>query len=204
MNLKEKLLPNRVIFFNPINSDFISNLIIEAQKIRNPSSRFSHIGFIGDDGLFYESTVTFSLLKFSWHDGIKITSIDKRFKNLKDDYDEIGIQSVVITNEQWKAITKNGQTKEKEKLHYAFFELIGTLITLVRWKLTINPDKKKAILREKNPFDTNAVYCIAFVADCFKEAGLNYISSDIDTSETIVDDGWDTTLIHSNELVLVP
>jgi len=78
--------------------------------------------------------------------------------------------------------------------------LVGTLITILRWKLTRNPDKRRRILREHNPFDSSiSMYCIAFVADCIEKANVDYI--DVQHSVSTVDHGWFTKLKHVNKKI---
>jgi len=213
-------IPKRgCIFFQ--GKGFISQAIIEAQNIRwSGKSQWSHIGFV-KDGIFYESTVKVGIVKerkklFSVFGkdvyatvpkvkfvyGIYISDVGKRLKNWQKENFQIGFQSDFdLPNSVWETMKKYTEELKRKKVKYGGKELFGTLWVLMKWKLTKDPKKRVEILKKKNPFDTSDVYCIAFVNDAFKAAGINYIDPSIDSSVSTVDDGWYTKLKHRKTIV---
>ncbi len=181
-----------VYFFE---DDFIGNAIIEAQNIyweeQGKESQFSHIGFIGNDFKFYESTVN---LKTKLVYGVCSNPVEVKLKKWYK-YKKLAIQVLPeISKQQWIQITESAK-KEVGKVHYGGIELFGTLINLIRWKFTFNKEKRKKILREKNPFDDkNAKYCISFVNDCIKSAGIDFTDKNINPTILTVDHGWNSLL----------
>ena len=134
--------------------------------------------------------------------GIRITPVKKITKEMKKIDELIGIQSKFkrITEQDWVRITDEGKALKKAKYTYGGLELVGTLLVILRWKLTRDPEKRKKILKEHNPFDMkDSLYCIAFVADCLSAAGIEYI--DIQHSISTVDHGWFTDLEHKSETI---
>ena len=200
-----KLLVPKTIMFEK-GKGFIGSAIIESQNIvwseQDKKSQWSHIGFFGTDGKFYESTVKFSWKKLTY--GIRVSKPKKILKEIIKHDEKIGFQTVFenISDEDWEAITAKGKELKKKKVKYGGVELVGTLITILRWKLARNPDKRRRILREHNPFDsTKSMYCIAFVADCIEKANVNYV--DVEHSVSTVDHGWFTELKHENKKIKI-
>lgn len=128
------------------------------------------LDFFGTDGKFYESTVKFSWKKLVYR--IRVSKPQKILKEIIKNDEKIGFKFEFenISDEDWEAITTKGKELKSKKVTYGGLELVGTLITILRWKLTRNPNKRRRILREHNPFDNSkSMYCIAFVADCIVE-----------------------------------
>jgi len=210
-------MKNCCIFYR--SNDFIGDAIVECQKIRNPKSEWSHVGFVGPDGLHYESTVSLSIVKkkikifkkeievptLRYIYGIKITKAEDRIFEALDDkhISKIGIQTEFnLPDEVWLKMTEYAY--KNRNLQYGGFELFGTLYTLLKWKATSDPKKREEILKERNPFDSpKAVYCIAFVADAFAYAGVSYLPKGINSSISIVDDGWNTPIPHTKNYLKV-
>ncbi len=195
-------MPGTIIFEK--GKDFISQAIIQAQNLfwqdHDKQSQWSHIGFIGSDSRFYESTVKFTRKGFVY--GIRISRQKKILKEIYKSDEKIGIQNkfVQITDDDWKKITEKAISLKKAKYTYGGLELIGTLLVILKWKLTRDPEKKEKILREHNPFDIKeSVYCIAFVADCLAAAGKEYLN--IQHSISTVDHGWFTDLEHDSKVI---
>ena len=209
MNKKDKkneinkyIIPKTIMFEK--GKGFIENAILESQNIvwqeEGKISQWSHIGFFGTDGKFYESTVKFSWKKLIY--GIRVSKPKKILKEILKNDEKIGFQFEFenISDENWEAITAKGKELKKNKVTYGGLELVGTLITILRWKLTRNPDKRRRILREHNPFDNSkSMYCIAFVADCIEKANVNYV--EVQHSVSTVDHGWFTKLKHENKKI---
>ncbi|MEA2095296.1 MAG: hypothetical protein U9P73_01200 [Candidatus Cloacimonadota bacterium] len=209
MNKKElknelsKYLVSKTIMFEK-GKGFISTAILESQNIvwqeEGKRSQWSHIGFVGTDGKFYESTVKFGWKKILY--GIRVSKPKKILKEIIKHDDRIGFQFEFenISDEDWIGITAKGKELKRKKVAYGGVELIGTLITILRWKLTRNPDKRKRIMREHNPFDkSKSMYCIAFVADCIEKANVDYVN--VEHSVSTVDHGWFTKLKHENKKI---
>ncbi len=205
-NLKKEIskyiIPKTIMFEK--GKGFIENAILESQNIywsdEGKISQWSHIGFFGIDGKFYESTVKFSWKKLVY--GIRVSKPPKILKEILKNDGKIGFQFEFenMSDEDWEAITTKGKELKKKKVTYGGLELVGTLITILRWKLTRNPDKRRRILREHNPFDNSkSMYCIAFVADCIEKANVNYV--DVEHSVSTVDHGWFTKLKHENKKI---
>ena len=77
------------------------------------------------------------------------------------------------------------------KAKYGLLEVFGTLATYIKWKLTKDPEKRKAILKKGNPLNQkNAMYCIAFVDLCMEAGGITYCDKGIDNELLTVDHGW--------------
>ncbi|MBN2461362.1 MAG: hypothetical protein JXB60_07115 [Candidatus Cloacimonetes bacterium] len=196
------LLPRGAIIFER-GCDFISQAIIEAQDIfweeEAKKSQWSHIGFIGADGYFYESTVKFSGRRFVY--GVRITQPSQLIKEMTKNDDLIGIQyDLDMNRSQWEKATAKARQMKREKYVYGGLELFGTLLRLWRWKLTRDPRKRKNLLQKRNPFNLKkSLYCIAFVADCLEAAGVEYIS--VEHSIATVDHGWYTTLPHRKRII---
>jgi len=198
------------VFFR--DDGFISDAVIECQNIYwDGTSQYSHIGFIGSDKKFYESTVSIKTiniekkflgiklkipqLKFVY--GIKVSSLDDRLNDWCK-YKRFGVQNLpTITSEQWRDITAIGQKMYEQHFKYGGFELFGTLWTLIKWKLTRDPEKRKKILIANNPCDDpKAIYCIAFVATCITNStGLDYVSG-VSIEQSTVDHGVATNLVQ--------
>ncbi len=198
-----KLLVPKTIMYEK-GKGFISNAIIESQNIvwdeYGKKSEWSHIGFFGTDGKFYESTVKFGWKKILY--GIRVSKPSKILKEIMKHDEKIGFQVKfeTISDEDWEAITAKGKELKKKKVKYGGIELVGTLITILRWKLTRNPDKRRRIMRERNPFDSKkSMYCIAFVADCIEKAEVDYV--DVGHSVSTVDHGWFTKLKHEQNKI---
>jgi len=198
------LVPKTILFEK--GRGFISNAIIEAQNIlwkdSGKESQWSHIGFFGSDGKFYESTVKFSWKKIIY--GIRVSKSSKILKEIIKHSEKIGIQSEFthITDHEWDLITANAIDLKKAKATYGGLELVGTIITILRWKFSRDPDKRKRILREHNPFDNStSMYCIAFVADCLKNAKVDYI--EVEHSVSTVDHGWLSKLKHKSKIFTI-
>lgn len=196
------LIPKTVMFEK--GKGFISNAIIESQNIvwdeQGKKSQWSHIGFFGTDGKFYESTVKFGWKKILY--GIRVSKPKKILKEILKNDEKIGFQTTFdkISDVDWEAITAKGKELKKKKVKYGGVELVGTLITILRWKLSKNPDKRRRIMREHNPFDSSkSMYCIAFVADCIEKANVNYV--DVTHSVSTVDHGWFTKLKHKSNII---
>ena len=212
MNIPEK---NAVIFFR--GKGFISEAILACQSLYteehyNHKSKWSHVGFIGSDGRFYESTVEWGTRIVY---GVRSISRRKLMKEIKE-AEKIGVQSgfvffpllldpphrfgdlynktyIMRTNFQWMEMTNYAKELIKRRVKYGFFELFGTLWTILRWKFA-GEEERKRILADNNPFDSNDVYCISFVSDCFKNGSplgsIDYTPPAIATSNLTVDDGW--------------
>ena len=200
--INKYLIPKTIMFEK--GKGFIENAILESQNIywseEGKRSQWSHIGFFGTDGKFYESTVKFSWKKILY--GIRVSKPKKILKEIIKNDEKIGFQFEFenISDEDWEAITTKGKELKKKKVTYGGLELVGTLITILRWKLSRNPDKRRRILREHNPFDNSkSMYCIAFVADCIEKANVNYV--DVEHSVSTVDHGWFTNLKHENKKI---
>jgi len=202
VEISKYLIPKTIMFEK--GKGFISTAIIESQNIvwqvEGKRSQWSHIGFFGTDGKFYESTVKFSWKKLLY--GIRVSKPKKILKEIIKNDDRIGFQFGFknISDKDWEAITAKGKELKKKKVTYGGVELVGTLITILRWKLSRNPDKRRRILREHNPFDNSkSMYCIAFVADCIEKANVNYV--DVEHSVSTVDHGWFSKLKHENKKI---
>ena len=200
--INKYLIPKTIMFEK--GKGFIENAILESQNIfwdeHGKKSQWSHIGFFGTDGKFYESTVKFSWKKLTY--GIRVSKPKKILKEIIKNDEKIGFQFEFenISDEDWEAITTKGKELKKKKVTYGGLELVGTLITILRWKLTRNPDKRRRILREHNPFDNSkSMYCIAFVADCIEKANVDYV--EVQHSVSTVDHGWFTKLKHENKKI---
>ncbi|NQT65935.1 MAG: hypothetical protein HQ554_07120 [FCB group bacterium] len=204
VEISKYLIPKTIMFEK--GKGFISNAIIESQNIiwqaEGKRSQWSHIGFFGTDGKFYESTVKFSWKKILY--GIRVSKPKKILKEIIKNDDRIGFQFGFknISDKDWEAITTKGKELKKKKVTYGGVELVGTLVTILRWKLTRNPDKRRRILREHNPFDNSkSMYCIAFVADCIEKANVDYV--EVQHSVSTVDHGWFTKLKHENKKIKI-
>jgi len=202
--ITKHLVPKTIMFEK--GKGFISQAILESQNIvwkeAGKHSQWSHIGFFGTDGKFYESTVKFGWKKILY--GIRVSKPEKILKEIVKHDEEIGFQDKFenISDEGWETITQKGKELKRKKVKYGGLELVGTLITILRWKLTRNPDKRRRILREHNPFDeSRSMYCIAFVADCIEKANVNYV--DVEHSVSTVDHGWFTKLKHENKKIAI-
>ncbi len=200
--ISEYLIPKTIMFEK--GKGFIENAILESQNIywdeQGRKSQWSHIGFFGIDGNFYESTVKFSWKKLVY--GIRISKPKKILKEIFKNDEKIGFQFKFenISDEDWEAITTKGKELKKKKVTYGGLELVGTLITIFKWKLTRDPKKRKKILQKHNPFDdVKSMYCIAFVADCIEKANVDYV--DVEHSISTVDHGWFTKLKHENKKI---
>ncbi len=198
--ISKYLIPKTILFEK--GKDFISNAIIEAQNIfweeQGKKSQWSHIGFFGSDGKFYESTVKFTWGKLVY--GIRVSKPKKILKEVFKNDEKIGIQLNLgeISNEDWDKITEEGKKLKKQKCTYGGLELVGTLFTIMRWKFTRDPEKRKKLLQEHNPFnDVKSMYCIAFVADCIEKASVEYVN--VEHSISTVDHGWFTELKHDSK-----
>jgi len=225
MSKKEKSLvikpePKTIIFFK--DDGFIGDAICAAQNIYwheyGKESQWSHIGFVGSDGMFYESTVRKGFktkvkrvfgIKFKYKVpayiyGVTSMPAEKRLKKWWKHYEQIGIQYdfKTVSDEDWDLITKYAQYLIKNKTKYGGFELFGTLVALIEWRLTSDPKKKAEILKKDNPVNTENVYCIATVADCFlKGAAIHYIDPGINSSISTVDHGWWTPLKCKSKII---
>ena len=201
---------------------FISDAIIEAQNIYweefGKQSQFSHVAIRLDDGNIYESTVMLNTIKkrktiniLGWQKTISYpiiqfvynvcaTPLDKYLKRLqKNHYEKVAIHTnfTEISNTQWLRVLEAAQKLHKEHYKYGGLELFGTLFTLIKWKLTKDPQKRKELFARRNPFDDpKSVYCIAFVADIMKAANIPYTPKNIHTSQLTVDHGYYTKLKH--------
>ena len=199
--ISKYLIPKTIMFEK--GKGFIGNAIIESQNIfwseQGKKSQWSHIGFFGTDGNFYESTVKFSWKKLVY--GIRVSKPKKILKEILKNDEKIGFQTNLtkISDKEWETITTKGKELKKEKYTYGGLELIGTLITILRWKLTKDPEKRKKLLQEHNPFDdVKSMYCIAFVADCIEKANVDYV--DVESSISTVDHGWFTKLENEKRI----
>jgi len=203
---------NRMTNVYTFTKDFVGEGIVECQNLYyEGKSKYSHVMFIGNDGNVYESTVNFKIIniekkflgikikvpQIKWVYGIKITEISERFASWTE-YDRFAVQTLpAITSEQWQKVTEAGRKMKDEKFKYAVGELFGTLWILLKYKLTQDPEKKKKILQEKNPFGgAKDIYCVSFVATCIKEAtGINFIEGrSLNLDDALVDDGIFTKL----------
>jgi len=190
-NIKNYLLPGTCVFFD--GKSFISTAIkycqdIYTKKKFHKKSQWSHIGWIGSDGYFYEST-------FDWKgkliNGVVRKKVEKRFKKLKD-YHKLGFQKLLISTTAVERITEEARLMWKKKYKYGTLELFGTLWVLLKWRWLILIGKKKKakkLLQNNNPLDkVDSMYCIAFVTNIIENSGLNYIN--VDESISTVDEGW--------------
>ena len=200
--ISKYIIPKTIMFEK--GKGFIENAILESQNIywdeQGKKSQWSHIGFFGINGNFYESTVKFGWKKLVY--GIRVSKPKKILKEILKNDEKIGFQFKFenISDEDWEAITAKGKELKKKKVTYGGLELFGTLITILRWKLTRDPKKRKKILQEHNTFDdVKSMYCIAFVADCIEKANVDYV--DVEHSISTVDHGWFTKLKHENKKI---
>jgi hypothetical protein len=207
---------NSVIFFR--NRGWLGDAIIAAQdiywKTEGKKSKWSHIGFVGPDGIFRESTVKLqwvptgkkflgiNLKKLKYVYGIHRTELTERMNNWKEDYEEIGMQSDFKFKEQvWQEMADIGDDMYDRGYDYGGTELLGTLWTILKYKFTRNAEKRRNMLLERNPLDKiDDMYCIAFVARCFLRAGKQYIN--VHPSVSTVDAGWFTRMTHKEETEL--
>lgn len=218
-------IPKRSIIYLK-GKGFISEAILAAQDIYwkeyGKKSNFSHVAIRLDDGYIYESTVKLNFIEKEKE--IKIGNITKKVKYpviqfvynvyrstleeylatlTSNNYEKVVIHTNFqqISDNQWEIILNKAKELYDKKYKYGGLELFGTLFTLIRWKLTKDPEKRKEILSQRNPFDDKqAVYCIAFVADLMKAANVPYTPDYIDTSVLTVDHGYYTSL-KCSELV---
>ena len=83
--INKYLIPKTIMFEK--GKGFIENAILESQNIywseEGKRSQWSHIGFFGTDGKFYESTVKFSWKKILY--GIRVSKPKKILKEIKND-----------------------------------------------------------------------------------------------------------------------
>lgn len=183
---------------------FIGDSILACQDIYwnefGINSRFSHVGFMGTDNFFYESTVDFNLKNTIY--GIYSESVESRIKKWYK-YDKLAVQVFPTINiNQWDVLTASAK-KNVGKIEYGGLELFGTLWTLIRWKLTFDKEKKKRILMEKNIFDsTKAQYCVSFVVDEM-EKNLNIeLCPGTENSVLTVDHLWNTNAIKTDRFII--
>jgi len=212
--IKKHLKPCSVVF--TASNDFISNTIRDAQDIYTldkykKNSIWSHIGFIGNDGNFYESTVDLNVYKkeekilglfkvkvphYGFTYGIKITPVEERFSDEKlKKLIRIGIQTNFVfpkisTESVFNKMMEYGLKLKQNKIKYGGIELFGTLLVLLKYKMAKSEEEKKKLLSLKNPFNNSSVYCVAFVSDSFKYAGINYTDPSINSSVLTVDEAW--------------
>jgi len=193
--------PGTILFER--KKDFINQAIIEAQNLfweeQNQVSKWSHIGFFGSDGMFYESTV-----KLTWHKfvyGIRITSPEKLIKEILKEDECIGLQyDLAISGKKLKQATEQARNMWRKGYLYGGLELFGTLLVLLRWKLVRDPKKRKKLLKTHNPFERRKnLYCIAFVAECLQKADLSYL--EVEPSIATVDHGWFTKIKHKKRII---
>jgi len=201
---------------------FIGDAVTACQDIywkkNGKKSKFSHTGFVGSDGLFYESIITMKVInaplkiwkwtpnipQLKYTSGVKISKLWKRYKNIDKEYDTVGLQiGIKISDKSWELATAFAKTLANAKYRYGTLELIGTLWTLLKWKYynrTKKYTKAKALLKKDNPLDKkSAGYCIAFVAECLRAAGVKYL--DINPSVATVDHGWHSKIKHTKRMI---
>lgn len=195
--------PKIIIYFN--DDEFIDEAIMYCQSIYTKEkygvkSKWSHIGFLGSDNKFYESTVEFSWTKIVY--GIKISSCKKLIKKIKR-CKKIGIQyDLDLAEDEWKEMQDYGKLLKKRKVKYGGIELFGTLWTILKWKV-VSKKKRKEILKKENPFNSEAVYCCAFVSDAImKTTNKNFISPKIDASISVVDEGWINCYLENKKRII--
>lgn len=202
----EYLKPRTVIFLQ--GNGFIEQGILACQNLYvkkkfGVNSQWSHVGIIVDDGLYYDSTISFH--GYSYTQGIRAGDPLKIFseKGLKD-YNKIGFQyDFDLTNKDWRIITKSCQEAKQNKLNYGTLELFGTLFALLCWQFARTDKARKKILKTRNIFDSpRDVYCCAFVNDRIESCGKNYI--DPESSISTVDELFLNSKIKckSTEVVL--
>lgn len=188
-DITKYLKPRTIIFLQ--GKGFIEQAILACQNIYvkekfGVKSKWSHIGIIADDGLYYESTISIA----TGINGVKVSTIKKAFskKKLKD-YNRLGFQyDLKLSDSEWWTISHSCWKAKKDKLKYGTLELFGTLFTLTWWKIS-GKKKRKKILQMRNPFDSiMKVYCIAFVNDMIESCGREYL--EVESSISTVDEAW--------------
>jgi hypothetical protein len=199
--IDQLLKPRTVIFLQ--GKGFIEQAILECQNIYvrekfNVDSQWSHVGIIVDDGLYYDSTISFH--GWNYTQGIRAGDPFKIFfeKELSKNYNRIAFQNdFKLNNTDWKKITAYCQNAYKNKLNYGTLELFGTLYTLLCWKFARTEKQRKKILSKQNIFDSpQDVYCSAFVTDAIEHSGKNYI--DPESSISTVDELYLNSKIKNN------
>jgi len=197
--------PKTIIYF--LGDDFTDEAIIYFQNIYTKEkygkkSQWSHIGFLGEDGKFYESTVIFSWFKFCY--GIKISSMKYLKKKISKSV-KIGVQyDIDLADNEWMKMQEYGRELKKDKIKYGGMELFGTLWTILKWKLSSKKERKR-ILKKENPLNSSDVYCCAFVSDAIRETTDKYfIDPDIHASVSVVDEGWiNCFLSHKKKVIKI-
>lgn len=206
--------PKSIIF--TADDSFISQAILAACDIywseKNKKTQWSHV-LIYPDNKCYESTIKlkitttkkklFTIGKKTHYikipqlkliDGIRVTYADDRIKELEKTK-KVGVQtSFRFKDKVWIAAAVSGLMLEKKGYKYATFGLFGTLYALIRWKLTRDPEKRKALLRKHNPFiNKGFMYCCDFVISSLKAGGVKYVK-DVNSSLSTPDHCWCTHL----------
>lgn len=217
-----KIKEKSIIF--TLGNSLISDLILKSQSIKSEEvydseSLFSHVLVKPNKKYIYESTfhvgivykkVNLGLFKINipfigFHDGARKSNADKLEKKIMKDSAVAGVQINFnnISDAQWNTITAYAEMMVKNKHKYGKLELLGTLMMLWKWKRYKKKGKdKKAeeLLKKKNVLDkVHASYCCAFVASCFKSAGVHL--TDVEFSVTIVDDLWWTNVEHTKKML---
>lgn len=220
MITRERLLPylkdRTVVYFRAKKGKFLLwAQSIFTKKEFGCKSMWTHVGLILG-GYLYESTVRKNKGRMKKVLGIKFrkttliygvikTKVSERFSAEKiKKYNQFGFQLnfVQLDAKDWKAIKAAADKDVKGKRKYGGKEIPGTLIRLIRWRLTRNAKKKAALLQQENRWNTKAGYCVACVAD-WMEANikkLDYV--DVAHSISTVDEPWhDSGLACTNKII---
>jgi hypothetical protein len=200
--IEDYLNDKTIVFFD--NKGFIGLLkwvqSIYTKVAFKTKSEWTHIGIILD-GYFYESTLNLNGEKYN---EVIRTKVEDRFneKELKR-YNKLGFQFnfVELKEIDWKRIKKEAQEYILNDIDYAKKELFGTFFWMLKWRFS-KPEKRRQLELSQNRFNTDNVYCIAYVADIMEsnKKSLEYI--DIEHSVSVVDEGWnDCKMSCANKII---
>lgn len=182
--LLEKAPPGSIIFFKKLS--FVDSLIRLAQSMKSGRpSEWSHCAIKTHDNTLLESD--FYLRGPRVCNGAMESSLRKYYSEQK--VGNIASIECLIDPATVRAVVTQGRSFVKRRVRYAVAGLLGTLLNIVRLKLSSSGQRLQAVQRESNIFfQRDAMYCVHFVLACFSTAGvelLPHVNQSVSTVEDL-------------------
>lgn len=190
-DLAQYLIPGTAVYFD--GSSFISNAIQACQTIYTKErfgkkSQWSHIGIVGSDRMFHESTL--GLTGSSFHDGITHTKLEKRFsKKMIHENTKLGFQNIQALDNDLDKITAWWNSCKKK---YGKLEIFGVMPSILMYKFYMETKQYRkaiAILNKKNIVDSaKQAVCVAAFLESVLSVGKKLVN--VEPSVSVVDEPW--------------
>jgi hypothetical protein len=137
--------------------------------------RRGHEGAVKRSPYIFESDITASLLKPQLRNGAQENWIGKWGK---ETVEHAAVVDFGLSDEQTDHILATALQLIDEQILYPIQELLGTWLAIITKKQWL-----------PNPLDNpHAMYCSSFVRYCYKEAGKDFLGTDVGLSNTTPED----------------